>query len=107
MISALAANRVTRTSLALPLVLLAITACDRPGQAAASVDATAPLADAQVEELVRRSYQYVAMFNVNNKFALDVSNPMNTGGYNSVFANTKLADHRLESIARPNNDTVL
>lgn len=105
MISALAANRVTRTTLALPLVLLVITACARPGPAA-SVDATTPLADAQVEELVRRSFQYVAMFNVNNKFALDVSSPMNTGGYNRVFANTKLIDHRLESIARPNNDTL-
>ena len=33
-----------------------------------------------MEELVRRSYQYVAMFNVNNKFALDPDNPMTTGG---------------------------
>ncbi len=30
----------------------------------------------QVEEIVLRSYQYVAMFNVNNKFAMDPSNPM-------------------------------
>jgi hypothetical protein len=28
------------------------------------------MTDAQMEELVHRSYQYVAMFNVNNKFAL-------------------------------------
>jgi hypothetical protein len=27
------------------------------------------LTDAQVDNLVRRSYQYVAMYNVNNKFA--------------------------------------
>jgi hypothetical protein len=106
MISAKAVNRVSRTALALPLVLLAITACDRTGQSGASVDATGPLADAKLEEIVRRSTQYVAMFNVNNKFALDVSSPMNTGGYNRVFASTELADHRLESIARPNNDTL-
>jgi hypothetical protein len=28
------------------------------------------LSDEQVDNLVRRSYQYVAMYNVNNKFAL-------------------------------------
>ncbi|MGB5986314.1 MAG: DUF1214 domain-containing protein [Desulfobacterales bacterium] len=59
-----------------------------------------------MEELVLRSYQYVAMFNVNNKFALDTDNPMCTQGYNRVFANTELADHTLQAIARPNNDTL-
>ena len=29
-----------------------------------------PLTDENIEDLVRRSYQYVAMYNVNNKFAL-------------------------------------
>lgn len=62
--------------------------------------------DQQMEELVRRSYQYVAMFNVNNKLALDPDNPMNTGGYNRVTANTELADHTFQIIARPNNDTL-
>ena len=28
------------------------------------------LSDVEVENIVRRSYQYVAMYNVNNKFAL-------------------------------------
>ncbi len=67
---------------------------------------TKQLSDEQMEELVRRSYQYVAMFNVNNKFALDVNAPMNTGGWNRTMVNTALADHRLEAIARPNNDTL-
>lgn len=53
-----------------------------------------------------RSYQYVTMFDVNNKFALDPANPMNTGGCDRVFANTTLADHTLKAIARPNNDTL-
>ena len=60
----------------------------------------------QVEEIVLRSYQYVAMFNVNNKFAMDPSNPMNTGGWNRLKANTTLADHTLQAIPRPNNDTL-
>jgi hypothetical protein len=46
------------------------------------------------------------MFNVNNKFALDPDNPMTTGGYNRTLANTDLAGHRLQAIARPNNDTL-
>ena len=64
------------------------------------------LSDAQMEELVKRSYQYVAMFNVNNKFAVDPDNPLSSGGYNRVRANTTLADHTVQAIARPNNDTL-
>jgi hypothetical protein len=64
------------------------------------------LTDAQVDNIVRRSYQYVAMYNVNNKFAMDPTNPMSTGGWNRIKANTALADHTLKAIARPNNDTL-
>lgn len=64
------------------------------------------LTDEQMDNLVMRAYPYVAMFNVNNKFALDESNPLNTGGYNHYRANTELADHTLKAIARPNNDTL-
>ena len=58
------------------------------------------LSDAQIEDLVRRSYQYVAMYNVNNKFALK------QGGWNTVSADTTLKDHTTREIARPNNDTL-
>ena len=58
------------------------------------------LSDAQVEDLVRRSYQYVAMYNVNNKFA------MKLGRWNACDADTKLKDHTMREIARPNNDTL-
>ncbi len=68
--------------------------------------ATVKLTDVQVEDIVRRSYQYVAMYNVNNKFAMDPSNPLGTGGWNRVKANTTLADHTLKAIPRPNNDTL-
>jgi hypothetical protein len=67
---------------------------------------TTNMTSAEMENLVRRSYQYVAMFNVNNKFAMDEKNPMNTGGWNRVKANTKLTDHTMKAIARPNNDTL-
>ena len=57
-------------------------------------------------DIVQRSWQYVAMYNVNNKFAMDPANPLSTGGWNRIKANTTLADHTLKAIARPNNDTL-
>ncbi len=67
--------------------------------------ATAPasaveLTDEDVDNLVKRSYQYVAMYNVNNKAALK------QGGWNSCDADTALKDHTMQDIARPNNDTL-
>ena len=73
---------------------------------AATAQTAADLSAAQIEDLVRRSYQYVAMFNVNNKFAMDPSNPSSTGGWNRLDAQTELLDHTMKSIARPNNDTL-
>jgi hypothetical protein len=68
---------------------------------------TAELSDAEIENIVRRSYQYVAMFNVIQKFALDpASDRMYTDGFNKPKASTALADHNMTSIARPNNDTL-
>ena len=61
---------------------------------------TIKLSDDQMKKLVRRSYQYVAMYNVNNKFALK------QGGWNTIDADTKLKDHTMREIARPNNDTL-
>ena len=66
----------------------------------------ADLTDAEMENLVRQSYRFVAMYNVNNKFAMDKNNPVNTGGWNRVKANTELTDHTVQAIARPNNDTL-
>jgi hypothetical protein len=61
---------------------------------------SAQLTDEQVENIVRRSYQYVAMYNVNNKFA------MKNGGWNKCVADTTLKDDTTREIARPNNDTL-
>ena len=57
-------------------------------------------ADLDIDNLVRRSYQYVAMYNVNNKFA------MKQEGWNTCVADTQLKDHTMREIARPNNDTL-
>ena len=58
------------------------------------------LSDDEVANIVERSYQYVAMYNVNNKFALK------QGGWNTCEADTQLKDHTFREIARPNNDTL-
>ena len=55
----------------------------------------------QIENLVRRSYQYVAMYNVNNKTTDD-----QIGGWNKTKGMTELLDHTVQVIARPNNDTL-
>ena len=58
-----------------------------------------PLTDDEIDNLVRRSYPYVAMYNVHRKFA------QAQGGWNTVRANTELKDHTMREIAWPNNDT--
>jgi len=68
--------------------------------AAAATVSAAELSDEEVENLVKRSYQYVAMYNVNNKFALK------QGGWNNCEADTELKDHTMTEIARPNNDSL-
>ncbi len=67
---------------------------------AAVKDRQVQLTNADVENLVERSYQYVAMYNVNNKFALK------QGGWNICDPDTELKDHTMREIARPNNDTL-
>jgi len=83
-------NRISRSILATATAAVAMSA------ATANVDLT----DEQLENLVKRSYQYVAMYNVNNKFALK------HGGWNTCDADTELKDHTMREIARPNNDTL-
>lgn len=63
------------------------------------------LSDEQIENIVKRSYQYVAMYNVNQKLAFDKEG-LNTAGYNKGLKNTDLLDHTAEFIARPNNDSI-
>ena len=72
----------------------------------ASAQEAIDLSDEQIENVVRLSYPYVALYNVNNKFALDDSAPLYSGGWNELVTNTTLVDHTLQSIARPNNDTL-
>ena len=59
------------------------------------------LTDEQVENIVKRAYQYVALYNVNNKFAAT------QGGWNTLSADTELKDHNMRDIARPNNESFI
>lgn len=68
--------------------------------AMASTSNSKQISDEKLEDLVKRSWQYVAMYNVNNKGA------MQYGGWNIVDVDTKLKDHTLKLIARPNNDSL-
>ncbi|MGW8248839.1 MAG: DUF1214 domain-containing protein [Acidiferrobacterales bacterium] len=83
------------------------TASQTTGKAVADqAGAQLELTDEQVRNIVRQAYRFVAMYNVNNKMAFDSKNPMSTGGLNRFKANTKLLDHTMKAIARPNNDTL-
>lgn len=69
-------------------------------KANASEPAVTKLTDEQVENIVRQSYRFVGMYNVNNKFAIS------QGGWNTIVPDTTLKDHTMRDIARPNNDTL-
>jgi len=86
-------KQITLSALIAGLLMAGLAGCD-------TQKSTSHLTDAQVENLVKRSYQYVAMYNVNNKFA------MKQGGWNTCVADTQLKDHTMREIARPNNDTL-
>lgn len=62
--------------------------------------------DAAMEDLVKHSYQYVALFNTLNNFVISPKNPFATGGWNKTFYPTGLMDASVKAIPRPNNDTL-
>ena len=104
-----------RTLLFAVLILLAgcgqeqnssATAAGSAGSSETEMVAAANLSDEQVENIVRLSYPYVAMYNVNQKFALDSNSPIWIGGWNQTKVPDRLLDHTVKAIARPNNDTL-
>ena len=80
---------------AITLAMILTPACGGPESAGGAGDLT----DAEVQQLVRLAYPYVAMYNVNNKSAVTA------GGWNHFVADTQLKDHTLTDIARPNTHT--
>lgn len=65
------------------------------------------LSRADVKDIVQRSYQYVAMFNVNTKNALSPQKYVfSTEGWNKIRYNGTLSDDNARSVAQPNNDVL-
>lgn len=64
------------------------------------------LSKADMENLIRRSYQYVALFNTLNNFAVNAKNPFAAGGWNKTHYPKGLMDASVRAIPRPNNDTL-
>ena len=95
-------NRISLASFILLSFVIAFSGCAKSQPPVAS-DA---LTDDQIENLIRLSYQYVAMYNVINKNAMLYGSKTNTNGWNQCIADTALKDHDFKAIARPNNDTL-
>jgi len=95
------------------LAILLLLGCskEKPAQttSAEPSKATTPTAgeftDERLKNIVTRSYQYVALYNVLNKAAMDTTSP-GTTGWNNCVVDTALKDHNLKVLARPNNDTL-
>jgi hypothetical protein len=91
------------------IVVTLFLACNNPAkteETSATTDSSMVKLDSdQVANIVKRSYQYVALYNVINKFAMDESGPFSSKGWNKIYKATSLANADTRSIARPNNDT--
>ncbi|WP_170406976.1 DUF1214 domain-containing protein [Ruegeria arenilitoris] len=76
------------------------------GLAVASPAKADQLTDAELENLVKRSTQYVALFNTLNNFVDDPKNPLASGGWNKTAYPKGLANASVRALPRPNNDTL-
>ena len=64
------------------------------------------LSDADALNLVRRSLQYVALYDTLLNFTFNKKNPFATGGWNKTHYPAGLMDASVRAIPRPNNDTL-
>jgi hypothetical protein len=64
------------------------------------------LTNAEVENLVRRSYQYVALYNTLFNWALNHKSPFYSGGWNRTYKAQALMDASSRDVPRPNNDSL-
>ena len=100
-------NPILLTAGAVVVLLAASVSCDAGSVREAPAPAAAvDLTSAEMENLVRRSYQFVAMFNTLNNFAVNDKNPFATGGWNKTNYPEGLMDASVRAIPRPNNDTL-
>jgi len=67
---------------------------------------TVKMTDADAENLVRRSLQYVALYDTLLNFTFNKKNPFASGGWNKTHYPEGLMDASVRAIPRPNNDTL-
>ena len=64
------------------------------------------LSDADAQNLVRRSVQYVALYDTLMNFVFNKKNPFASGDWNKTHYPQGLMDASVRAIPRPNNDTL-
>ncbi len=64
------------------------------------------LSRSDMENIVRRSYQYVALYDTLLNFCLNEKNPFSSDGWNKTHYPKGLMDASIRFIPRPNNDTL-
>jgi hypothetical protein len=96
------------TAVAVMMLLSVSVSCDSGSnqKTTAAPAAAEDPTSAEMENLVRRSYQYVALYNTIVGWALDEKSPFYTGGWNKTFTAKGLIDATARDIPRPNNDTL-
>jgi len=67
---------------------------------------TAKISDTDAENIVRRSLQYVALYDTLLNFTFNKKNPFASGGWNKTHYPEGLMDASVRAIPRPNNDTL-
>ncbi len=97
--------RILLTVGAVVLLLAATVSCDS-GSAPDTSTAAPDLTAAEMENLVRRSYQYVALYDTLLNFTFNKKNPFAAGGWNKTHYPQGLMDASVRAIPRPNNDTL-
>jgi hypothetical protein len=95
-------RRTALSQFILLLIILGFWGCAKTEKTVVSRELT----EDEIENIVRRSYQYVAMYNVISKNATLYGSLTGTDGWNTSVADTELKDHTYQAIARPNNDTL-
>ena len=67
---------------------------------------TVKMTDADAENIVRRTIQYVALYDTLLNFTFNKKNPFASGGWNQTHYPEGLMDASVRAIPRPNNDTL-
>ncbi len=97
-------HKPARVAIICLIALSLLVSCGKQQTSETAEDVVGELDDKQIKTLVQRSYQYVAVYNINNKMAMKNAYQTHTTGWNVCVPNTELKDHTVRNVARPNND---